>query len=267
MSPQNPRQVDPVRSNARLITVIFGFAILALFVIGVVGAAWFYQLRKKQAPAPPPVYGKISAPTFTDSRGTSFSISQLDGRVWVFDSIYTRCGGQCPIMSVNMKKLQEWLITHEQGGVKLVSITVDPEYDTPEALARYAKMFKADTSRWHFLTGDKKEIYDWIMHDFKLGVDENQGQPVSDMFIHSDKFVLVDRDRNIRGYFSGMDDEDLEKLRTAIRSLGVETSDELPHKTAGPDDGTSSSAAAETSAAPTASAGDNDAENPQRIAP
>lgn len=219
MSSSNPSPVTTARQRNRLLTIIISFVLLALFLIAVVGAAWYKQLRFKHAPVPPPVYGTVSAPTFTDSTGTSFSLSQLQGRIWVMDSIYTRCGGQCPIMSTNMKSLQDWLVKKEQGGVKLVSLTVDPEHDTPTELTRYARMFKADTSRWHFLTASKKEIYDYLMNDFKLGVDENKDQPEEEMFIHSDKFVLVDRDLNIRGYYSGMDEEDMKKLRLAITSL------------------------------------------------
>lgn len=198
---------------------LIGGVIVFFLVIGLVGAALFYQLRKKQVPPPPPILGQVSAPTFTDENGTSFSISQLDGRIWVADFIFTRCGTQCPIMTMNMQKLQEWLIENEQGNVKLVSITVDPESDTPEVLERYARAFKAQKGRWHFLTGDRQTIYDYIIKQFKLGAEENEGQAVADMFVHSDKFVLVDRDRNIRGYYSGQDTTALEQLRDDIISI------------------------------------------------
>lgn len=198
---------------------LIGGAIIFFLVIGLVGAALFQQLRNKQVPPPPPILGQVSAPTFTDENGTSFSISQLDGRIWIADFIFTRCGTQCPIMSINMQKLQGWLNENEQGNVKLVSITVDPESDTPEVLERYARAFKADKGRWHFLTGDRQTIYDYIIKEFKLGAAENEGQAVSDMFVHSDKFVLVDRDRNIRGYYSGQDVVALEQLRDDIISI------------------------------------------------
>lgn len=225
MSSSNPRPLTPPpghNDNPRLPIVLLGSIFLILLAIGIIGSAWFMQLRKKQAPAAPPVLGQVSAPTFTDQNGTSFSLTQLDGRIWVADSIFTRCGGQCPVMSYNMMELQDWLVQNEQGGVKLVSLTVDPENDTPAILTEYAGKFKADLRRWHFLTGDRNTLYNYIMNDFKLGAEENQGVPDAEMFIHSDKFVLIDRDRNIRGYFSGTDEADMEKLRTAIIALSNE---------------------------------------------
>jgi protein SCO1/2 len=223
MSSSEQHPVVPGKNDGpRLPVVLLGSVFLALLVIALVGAAWFKQLRNNQADPPPPVLGHVSAPTFTDANGTSFSLTQLDGRIWVADSIFTRCGGQCPLMTVNMKKLQDWLEAEEHGGVKLVSFTVDPEYDTPEVLKRYSTTFKADPNRWHFLTGERTLLYNYIMNDFMLGAEENKGVPEAEMFLHSDKFVLMDRNRNIRGYYSGTEDADMEKLKQAISSLGQE---------------------------------------------
>src|SRR5690606_2312752 len=107
--------------------VLTGWIVLALLIVGVAGAAWFQQLRKQRVAPPPPVYNQVSAPTFTDATGTSFSISKLDGRIWVIDFIFTRCGSQCPVMSTKMRRLQNWLDENEMGNVQLVSVTVDPE--------------------------------------------------------------------------------------------------------------------------------------------
>lgn len=234
MSSSDPGSINPPPSPPRsILPVLFGTIALILLVIFIASAAWFKQLRNKQVEPPPPVLGSVSAPTFTDENGTSFTISQLDGRIWVIDFIFTRCGGQCPVMSIHMQKLQQWLKENEQGNVKLVSVTVDPEYDQPPVLKRYAKTFKADEGRWHFLTGDRKTIYDYIINDFKLGAEENADTPVAEMFVHSDKFVLMDRDRNIRGYYSGTDEADMAKIRTAIISLSQEAAPPPPQP-AGP---------------------------------
>jgi len=226
-TPSNPpdNSLPPGNRNPPSMVVICGWIILAMFVMGIAGLAWFQQLRKQRVEPPPPVYSeKLSAPTFTDETGTSFPISSLDGRIWVVDFIFTRCGGQCPLMTNNMTQLQKWLQENEMGNVKLVSITVDPEHDTPEVLTRYAKNFKAIPGKWHFLTGDRKTIYDFILNDFKLETEENQGKALAELFVHSDKFVLVDSNRQIRGYYSGTEDRDavpseLENLRQAIISL------------------------------------------------
>lgn len=240
MSSQNPENItpesngpggSPPRDKGPGMAWI-GWLLLAFFVIAIAGIAWFQQLRSKRVAPPPPFISQVSAPTFTDETGTSFTISQLDGRIWVANFIFTRCGGQCPLMSVNMKKLQGWLQENEMGNVKLVSLTVDPEFDTPEVMQRYSDAFQANEGQWHFLTGDRQTIYDWILKDFKLETEENEGKPVADLFVHSDKFVLLDRERNIRGYYSGTDAEELEKLREAIISISHQSeSAETPAET------------------------------------
>lgn len=237
------RPLAPGHNEGPKLPVAFiGSAFLALLVIGVVGAAWFTQLRKNRVDPLPPVLGTVSALTFTDANGEPFSISELDGRIWVADSIFTRCGGMCPVMSTRMRQLQKWLEENEHGGVKLVTFTVDPEHDTPEVLKQYAENFKADPDRWYFLTGPRELIYKYLMDDFMLGVEENDGVPEAEMFIHSDKFVLLDRNRNIRGYFSGLEETDMEKLRRAITSLAYETETPEPQGLATVDDLTTATA-------------------------
>lgn len=213
-----PGHNDGPRLPIMLLSAVF----VGLLVIAIVGAAWFAQLRNKRVASPPPVLGQVTAPTFTDTSGTSFSLSKLDGRIWVADSVFTRCGSICPPMTANMKKLQDWLETEELGNVKLVTFTVDPDHDTPEVLREYAESYKADLNRWHFLTGAPEKINGYLVNQFLLATEENKGVPETEMFIHSDKFVLIDRDRNIRGYYSGIEDEDLDNLRTAIISLSRE---------------------------------------------
>jgi len=227
--PTQPQAAQPRKSQPSM-AVVAGWIFLALLVIAISGAAWFQQLRKKQVAPPPPVISHVEAPTFIDETGTTFPLTNLDGRIWVVDFIFTRCGGQCPLMTMNMRNLQNWLVENHYGNVKLVSITVDPENDTPPVLAKYAKTFGAISGKWHFLTGDRKTIYDYILNDFKLATEEEKSKPVSEMFVHSDKLVLIDENRNIRGYYSGSepsntDSEDLKKLKDAIESLSHESSD------------------------------------------
>lgn len=240
MSSSNHETVTPVPGNppdnnrpgpARppSLGIIFGWIILALVIIAIAGAAWFQQLRKQRVSPPPPVLGKVSAPQFVDERGTTFPVSSLDGRIWVVDFIFTRCGGQCPLMTMNMRNLQTWLDENHFGNVRLVSVTVDPEHDTPDVLFKYARTFKAVEGRWHFLTGDRKTIYDFILNDFKLATEEEKNQPPAEMFVHSDKLVLIDKDRNIRGYYSGTEAKndttnEMESLRNAIISLSQQPS-------------------------------------------
>lgn len=218
--PVGPQPAPGKKENGQpSIGVILGWLVLALLIIGVAGAAWFQQLRKQRVGPPPPVYEQVSAPTFTDQDGKPFEIASLDGRIWVVDFIFTRCGAQCPVMTTRKAQLQTWLTEKEMGNVQLVTITVDPEFDTPEVLKRYAERFKAEAGRWHFLTGDRATIYNFILEDFHLETAENEGLDVADMFVHSDKFVLVDRNRNIRGYYSAMEVREMDELREAITSI------------------------------------------------
>lgn len=147
----------------------------------------------------------------TDSHGESFGLDRLAGKVWVADLIFTRCSGPCPMMSRHMADLHEAF--QNETDVHFVSISVDPEHDTPEVLETYAARFSAaDSDRWHFLTGPIDAVTTLSVDGFKLGYD---GEPI----FHSTRFVLVDRQGYIRGYFDGTESNDLVRLSKAISDL------------------------------------------------
>jgi len=198
------------------------WTLLIVFIIAVSGAAWWKALKSHEYGPPLSDFGAVPSFTLTNEKNTSAGLEQLKGRVWVADFIFTRCGGQCPLMTQKMRSFQQWLDKKQFNNVKLVSISVDPENDSPDILAQYAERFKANTDQWSFFTGDRAKIYDLITNGFKLGVDQNKGKPVSEMFVHSDKFVLVDRDGRIRGYFSGVDETGIDKLRQGVTRLSYE---------------------------------------------
>lgn len=155
---------------------------------------------------PLPVYSSVPEFSLTSQTGETVSLADLRGEVWVADFIFTQCRGPCPLMTAHMARLQRALEERDLP-VKLVSISVDPEIDTPQVLAEYADRFGADADRWAFLTGEKQEIYDLIFHGFKLAVDDGSltpgGKPGPGIITHSVKFVLIDRQGRIRGYYSG----------------------------------------------------------------
>ena len=93
-----------------------------------------------------------------------------------------------------------------------MTVTVDPEYDTPGILKQYAEKYQADTNTWHFLTGDKKKIERLMFDGFKLGF-------ADDIVFHSDRLILVDRDLKIRGYYSGSDKKDFQRLQHDIKRI------------------------------------------------
>jgi len=124
------------------------------------------------------------------------------------------------MMSKRMASLQTALEGVEE--VTLVSISVDPERDTPERLRRYAAKYDADPVRWWFLTGDRRAIYRLSRESFHLGVEEapeEDREPGMEDVLHSSKFVLLDRKSRIRGYYDGEDPKIVEQLAADIRRL------------------------------------------------
>lgn len=156
-----------------------------------------------------PVLGKVPDFALTDTNGETFTANELDNTVWVADFIFTSCAGPCPVMSSKMARLQQQF---DDEDVAFVSVTVDPDRDTPEVLAKYGKEYGADLTQWHFLTGDIDAIHELSVKGFMVGsVDE----PV----FHSTRFILVDGNRQIRGYYRGAEEADVAELARDIRSL------------------------------------------------
>ncbi|HLG42163.1 MAG TPA: DUF420 domain-containing protein, partial [Planctomycetota bacterium] len=168
----------------------------------------------------------------TNQRGEKFALRDLKGRVWIADFVFTRCKGPCPAMTYRMKQLQEDL----PSDLWLVSFSVDPKYDTPERLREYAARYEAADGRWWFLTGEKKKIYDLALDGFKLAAGEEWEREEWVIF-HDERFVLVDADGRIRGYYMGTDKEALDRLRSDAGSLHSTTPRPwmrvLPHLNAG----------------------------------
>lgn len=160
-------------------------------------------LQQKAKEQIPPLLGEVPGFTLTDSNGRNFGLDNLKGSVWVADFIFTTCGSVCPIMSRHMSAIYQ--AYHVNPGAQFVSISVNPEFDTPQVLAKYAERYKANTAKWHFLTGERKTISDLAVLGFKIG---SVAQPV----FHSTYFVLVDRQAKIRGYYDGTKPQDIQKL-------------------------------------------------------
>ena len=152
----------------------------------------------------------LTAPfTLTEHTGQPFDSASLKGKVWIADFMFTTCPGPCPRMSSQMHQVQMAL---EKQGIQLVSFTVDPEHDTPEVLSEYAKKFKASPGVWHFLTGAKADLNHLAKDVFKLGV-------VDGSLEHSTRFVLVDREGQMRGYYLTSDADAIPRLIEDARGL------------------------------------------------
>jgi cytochrome oxidase Cu insertion factor (SCO1/SenC/PrrC family) len=152
--------------------------------------------------------------SLTDQTDQTITLADLKGRVWVADFIFTHCAGTCPMMTDKMRKLHDQLPPE----IRLVSITVDPERDTPKALAAYASERGAPRDRWLFLTGDKQSLYDLCVKGFKLPLDPGAGT-VAEPIGHSTRFVLVDKEGQIRAYYDGTEEESLAQITRDVKKL------------------------------------------------
>ncbi len=150
----------------------------------------------------PPVLGQVADFTLTNQDGKITMLADLSNHVWVADIIFTRCAGPCPRMTGQMKSLQDLL--PQTSNAKLVTLTTDPDFDTPEILKRYGERFNADFNRWTFLTGTKAEIAALASGSLKLSavpVKLEDQKSVADLFIHTTIFVIVDKRAQLRGIF------------------------------------------------------------------
>jgi protein SCO1/2 len=162
---------------------------------------------------PLPVIGEVPQFQLTLQTDQPFDSQTLDGHIWVANFIYTTCDGPCPMMSHQMRGIQN--STSGTPQLKLVSFTVDPAHDTPPVLSKYAAHFKADPDRWYFLTGEMGRLNELGIGAFRLN-------SVDGSLSHSTRFVLVDGKRRIRGYYLSNDDGFPKKLLHDIRQLQSE---------------------------------------------
>jgi protein SCO1/2 len=166
----------------------------------------------------PPRLGVLPDFHLMERSGRMVGRADLSGQPWVADFIFTQCGGACPAMTARMARLRREL----PAGVRSVSFTVDPGHDTPPTLARYAAGFGADGD-WLFVTGPQKDLYDLSTGGFKLAameVSPDQREAGGDgPFLHSSKFVLVDGQGVVRGYYDSTDEQALRALVSDARAL------------------------------------------------
>lgn len=171
-----------------------------------------------------PQLGAVPQFSLVTHDGRPLSQADLAGGIWIADFIFTRCGSLCPILSAQMAKLQTELARKGLRSVRLVSFSVDPAHDTPVVLQEYAQRFRADPNRWLFLTGERAALHTLIGQGFHLAVAERApdvADDSADLITHSDRFVLVDRDLQIRGYYHGTDQDALEQLLRDLQKLNA----------------------------------------------
>ncbi len=170
-----------------------------------------YRLSEEQSIEGFGDFGNVPEFSLVERSGKTVTLSELRGKVWIADFIYTSCTDTCPLQSAAMAKLQEhW---SGQDGLRLVSFSVDPARDTPQVLSRYAEHFKADAHRWLFLTGHKAQISRLVEEGFRLSATPVLSSGTEeDVVLHSPRFVLIDRASHIRGYYDSRDAAALQRL-------------------------------------------------------
>lgn len=195
-----------------LVAVMLAVAVTALLV-----PRW----KSESQVEPPPRFGKVPEFSLLNRDGRQIGLGDLAGSSWVANFIFTRCRISCPRMTAIMVRLGEAL--PGESRINRVSISVDPEHDTPEVLQAYAESFGVSDERWLFLTGEREIIYPLMIEGFRLGVDASPPPEMvseDEPILHSTRLVLVDGRGEIRGYYDGFQGEDFERL---LRDLTVVT--------------------------------------------
>jgi len=154
------------------------------------------------------------------------SWNELKGKIVIADFFFTHCPTICPSLTKNMKRLAESIYNGEKVGdqtnkqVHFLSFSIDPERDSVERLKYWADRFQINPEQWWLLTGSKKTIYDLIIHEMKIPVEDGMG--VDTNFMHTDHFVLIDSSRHVRGYYHGLDSASLATLSEDLVLLTLE---------------------------------------------
>lgn len=150
--------------------------------------------------------------------GDTISIANVDGKIYVADFFFTTCGNICPKMTTQMKGLHDYYINDED--ILFVSHTVYPEVDSIQVLKAYAEKYEINSDKWIMLTGSKQEIYSLARKSYFAVLTEGDGGERD--FIHTENFVLLDKQQRIRGYYDGTLPEDMERLKKDIEILRME---------------------------------------------
>ena len=166
--------------------------------------------------AAPPRRQTLPEFSLVERSGKKITRADLRGKISIVDFIYTSCSDTCPLQTADMAKLQEqWFKERE---IELVSISVDPEHDTPRVLARYARRFRADPERWLFLTGPQEHIDRLVEDGFRLPIARSLHGNL-DNVVHSSRFVLVNEQAQVCGYYDNRDPRAMERLKVDITGL------------------------------------------------
>jgi protein SCO1/2 len=179
------------------------------------------QREGRRQAAALPVLGRVPDFTLTNRNGKTIRRADLAGGPWIADFIFTRCTSSCPLLTARLARLDREL---PPQGIRLVSFSVDPGFDTAPVLESFAQSFSA-SDRWLFLTGGESQMRDLTRGGFKLAL-EPAGAGGNEAILHSTRFVLVDGNGAIREYCQALDPAALGRLAADARALAALAQDE-----------------------------------------
>jgi protein SCO1 len=157
--------------------------------------------------------------TFINQLGDTVTLNSLKGKILVIDFFFTRCPSVCPGLAKSMARLQNSFPNSNDSIVQFISISIDPDHDSVTQLRKFANKYTSNHDSWWFVTGNRKDIYDFGLNELKASVADTD---IDTAFIHTEDFFLLDRDRVVRGWYNGFDTLEQAKLVRDIPLLMLE---------------------------------------------
>ena len=219
MTPESPVPTGPRPANRHLSAAIWALLVAGLVAVMVAGVREIWTSSERQEFPVLPILGQLSDFQLTERSGEIKTLADLKGEVWLADFFFSTCPGPCPILTTRMGEVAQ-AVRRTKGKVKIVSITVDPETDTPEKLRKYADQYGAG-SNWWFLTGSLSETFRLAREGFKLAVEENppESVPQAGKMLHSTKVALIDGQGRVRAYYNGTEPDLLARVLPDVGSV------------------------------------------------
>jgi protein SCO1/2 len=189
-----------------------------------IGFLTYYYKVMKEHPRRLPVLGepgqKVMPFSFTNQDGKIVTEHDMEGKIYVAEFFFSTCEGICPTMNENMTAVYQ--AYRGQEDFAILSHTVKPEEDTIEQLKRYSLKYEADGKQWMFLTGNQDSLYRMAIYSYIIPVEEKLDPNGVPAFIHSENFILVDKEKKLRGVYDGTNKEAVAKLIKDIAELRKE---------------------------------------------
>lgn len=198
--------------------------LLSFFMLLGIGFLTYYYKVMKEHPRRLPILGepgqKVMPFSFTNQDGKIVTEHDMEGKIYVAEFFFSTCEGICPTMNENMTAVYQ--AYRGQEDFAILSHTVKPEEDTIEQLKRYSLKYEADGKQWMFLTGNQDSLYRMAIYSYIIPVEEKLDPNGVPAFIHSENFILVDKEKKLRGVYDGTNKEAVAKLIKDIAELRKE---------------------------------------------